>query len=212
MKKLILILCFVLIASTAFAGRLMFLSGGGNDSSVTGVPAGTDCIAARDGSGVAVCSSTIDGIDIIVPNGASNTLDTAGQVAVDTSSDMFHWFGGADRAISYKQFLSVVVPSVAATDDMILMKLPFGITALSLDCIVSAATSATINIQECDSAGANCVDMATSDLACDTDGANTATFNNAVADSGDWLKLDVASIDGTPGTLTVTLTYSVVAD
>lgn len=147
-----------------------------------------------------------------IPNGASPTVDAAGEIAVDTTSDTLKYYGAAVRVLPYKKTYSVVVPSVADTDDMLFVKLPYGITAVSLDCIVSAATSATINIQECDSAGANCTDMATSDLACDTDGANTTTFNNAVADSGDWLKLDVASISGTPGTLTVTLTYSVNED
>lgn len=147
-----------------------------------------------------------------IPNGASPTVDAAGEIAIDTTSDQIKYYGGAERVIPYKKTFSVVVPSVAATDDMLIMKAPYGMTLTAIDCIVSAATSATINIQECDSAGANCTDTATSDLACDTDGANTTTFNNATVDSGDWLKLDVASISGTPGNLTVTATYSVVGD
>jgi hypothetical protein len=103
---------------------------------------------------------------------------------------------------------SVVVPSVAATDDMILFKAPAALTLTGLDCIVSAATSATINIQECDSTGASCADTATADLACDTDGATTTSFTDAAIASGAWVKLDVASISGTPGTLTVTVKYT----
>lgn len=147
-----------------------------------------------------------------IPNGASPIVDAAGEIAIDTTSDTIKYYGGAERVIPYKQVFSIVVPSVAATDDMLVLKAPYGMTMLSLDCIVSAATSATINIQECDSAGANCSDTATSDLTCDTDGANTTTFSNVVIDSGDWVKLDIASISGTPGTLTVTVTYSVVGD
>jgi len=162
-------------------------------------------------AGLAISGTTSPTITVeAVPSNA--TVNAAGEVTIDTTTDQIRWYGTAQQQLSPKLTLSVVVPSVADTDDMLIMKAPYGMTITALDCIVSAATSATINIQECDSAGANCVDTATSDLACDTDGANTTTLNNAAVDSGDWLKLDVASISGTPGTLTVTVTYTIVAD
>lgn len=162
-------------------------------------------------SGLAISGTTSPTITVeAVP--ANATVNAAGEVTIDTTTDQIRWYGTAQQQLSPKLTFSVVVPSVADTDDMLIMKAPYGMTVTALDCIVSAATSATINIQECDSAGANCVDTATSDLACDTDGANTTTLNNAAVDSGDWLKLDVASISGTPGTLTVTVTYTIVAD
>jgi hypothetical protein len=162
-------------------------------------------------AGLAISGTTSPTITVeAVPSNA--TVNAAGEVTIDTTTDQIRWYGTAQQQLSPKLTFSVVVPSVADTDDMLVMKAPYGMTITALDCIVSAATSATINIQECDSAGANCVDTATSDLACDTDGANTTTLNNAVVDSGDWLKLDVASISGTPGTLTVTVTYTIVAD
>jgi hypothetical protein len=162
-------------------------------------------------SGLAISGTTSPTITVeAMP--ANATVNAAGEMTVDTTTDQIRWYGTAQQQLSPKLTLSVVVPSVADTDDMLIMKAPYGMTITALDCIVSAATSATINIQECDSAGANCVDTATSDLACDTDGANTTTLNNATVDSGDWLKLDVASISGTPGTLTVTVTYTIVAD
>jgi hypothetical protein len=150
-----------------------------------------------------------------LPNG-SPTIDTTGEAGVDTTTDQFAYMGASvKRIIPHVKTSSIVIPAVAATDDMYFIKLPFGITAVSLDCIVSAATSATINIQECASDGTGCADMATNDLACDTDGAVTTTFGGAsgnVADLGDWLFLDIASISGTPGVLTVTFSYDVVAD
>jgi len=150
-----------------------------------------------------------------IPNAASPTVNVTGKIALDTTSDQIKYYGAAERVLPYKKSYSIVVPAVAATDDMLFVKLPYGITLLSLDCIVSAATSATINIQECTSTGTSCDDMATDDLVCDTDGAATTTFGGtegATAASGAWLKLDVASISGTPGTLTVTITYSVIGD
>jgi hypothetical protein len=147
-----------------------------------------------------------------VPNGASPTVDAAGEIAVDTTTDQLQYYGGSKRVISPKKTTGIVVPSVAATDDLVFFKAPYGMTITAIDCVVSAATSATINIQECDANGANCSDTATSDLVCATTNTNTTTFSNASIDSGDWIKLDVASISDTPGNLSVTVTYNVVGD
>ena len=165
-------------------------------------------------AGLAISGTTSPTITVeAMPSNA--TVNAAGEMTIDTTTDQIRWYGTAQQQLSPKLTFSVVVPSVADTDDMLIMKAPYGMKLLALDCIVSAATSATINIQECTSAGASCADNATDDLVCDTDGATTSTFGGAsgdTIDSGDWIKLDVASIDGTPGTLTVTVTYSIVAD
>jgi hypothetical protein len=188
------------------ASRMAEWDGSGNLTSSDTATTGTGAPVKGTGPTISL------GENSTINNGASPTVNAAGEVAIDTTTDQIRWYGTAQQQLSPKLTFSVVVPSVADTDDMLIMKAPYGMTITALDCIVSAATSATINIQECDSAGASCVDTATSDLACDTDGANTTTLNNAVVDSGDWLKLDVASISGTPGTLTVTVTYTIVAD
>ena len=188
------------------ASRNVEADGSGNLTSADTATTGTGAPVKATGPTITL------GENSTINNGAAPTVNAAGEVAIDTTTDQIRWYGTAQQQLSPKLTFSVVVPSVADTDDMLIMKAPYGMTITSLDCIVSAATSATINIQECDSAGANCVDTATSDLACDADGANTTTLNNATVDSGDWLKLDVASISGTTGTLTVTVTYTIVAD
>lgn len=151
-----------------------------------------------------------------IPNGASPTVDAAGEIAIDTTSDQLIYYGGAKQVLSPKMFFSIVIPSVADTDDMLIMKAPYGMVITAINCIVSAATSATINIQECNSTGGSCVDMASSDLVCSTSGASTTTFvdapNPALIDSGDWIKLDIPSISGTPRILTVTVSYTIAAD
>jgi hypothetical protein len=148
-----------------------------------------------------------------IPNGTGPTVDAAGEIAVDTTTDQLQFYGGAKRALPSIKFFSIVLPSVdETTDDLLFMKLPYGITLVSINGIVSAATSATFNIQECNSSGASCADMATSDIAADTDGTETTSFSDGTAASGAWLKIDVASKSGTPGTLTVTVAYRVVVD
>jgi len=159
--------------------------------------------------GKRVYASTTAGL-LTLTEPSSNKIEI-GQV-VEQNIIQFKFDNKAPRP---QKTYSIVVPSVADTDDMMFVKLPYDIKVTSLDCIVSAATSATINIVECNGTGTCTDEMATADLVCDTDGANTTTFGGAAgdtADSGDWLQLKIESISGTPGTLTVTLTYSIIGD
>jgi hypothetical protein len=78
-----------------------------------------------------------------------------------------------------------VKEALSGASSNFLFKAPGAMTVTALDCIVTAATSATINVQECDSAGANCTDVATSDL----------------------VKLDISAED-TTGDVSVTVTYT----
>ncbi len=145
-----------------------------------------------------------------VPSNA--TVNAAGEVTIDTTTDQIRWYGTAQQQLSPKLTFSVVVPSVADTDDMLIMKAPYGMTITALDCIVSAATSATINIQECSSAGASCADL-DSDITCDADGAaDDGTLTDSTIASGAWLRWKTTSVSGTPTFLTVTVRYRVVAD
>lgn len=72
----------------------------------------------------------------------------------------------------------------------------------------AAATSAVIDIHECDSAGANCATVDAT-ITCDTDGAaDDGTFSNGAIDAGDWLKLDIGTVTGTVKYVSGTITYT----
>lgn len=142
---------------------------------------------------------------------AAPTIDAAGEVAIDTTSDQLVYYGGAKRAIPYKQYVSAVIPAPADTDDINLLKAPYGMTILAINCIVQGTTSVTGQLQECDSAGANCADL-DSDITCDADGADDGTLTDSAIASGAWLRWKTTSVSGTPTFLTVTATYSVVSD
>jgi hypothetical protein len=150
--------------------------------------------------------------DVEIPNGSAPTVDTAGQIALDTTSDQLVYYGAAKRVIPYRQFLSFVIPAPAATDDINLLKAPYGMTILAINCIVQGTTSATGQLQECDSAGANCADL-DADIACDADGAaDDGSLTDSAIASAAWLRWKTTSLSGTPTFLTVTVTYSVVSD
>jgi hypothetical protein len=167
-------------------------------------------------SGLAISGTTNPTITVTsapaITSGASPTIDSEGDIAIDTTTDQLQYYGGAKRVLPYIQYLSFVIPAPAEADDINIMKAPYGMTIIGIDCIVQGTTSATGQIQECDSAGANCADL-DSDIVCDADGAaDDGTLTDSAIASGAWLRWKTTSLSGTPTFLTVTVRYSVVAD
>lgn len=147
-----------------------------------------------------------------VPNGTAPTVDAPGEIAVDTTSDQVQFYGAAKRALPSIQFISFVIPAPADTDDINLMKAPFGMTIVGIDAIVQGTTSVTGQMQECASDGTTCADL-DSDIVADADGAadDGALTDSSIA-SGAWLRWKTTSVSGTPTFLTVTVRYRVVPD
>lgn len=69
--------------------------------------------------------------------------------------------------------------------------------------------SVTVDVEECDSAGASCSAAQTASLTCDGGGDSTTAFGGAAgsgADADDWINLNFGTPSGTPGVLSVTVT------
>lgn len=147
-----------------------------------------------------------------IPNGASPTVDAAGEVAVDTTTDQFQFYGGAKRALPSIQSSSLVIAAPADTDDLFIMKAPYAMTILTINGIVGAATNVVGQLQECSATGTDCADL-DSDITFDTDGAaDDGTLTDSAIASGAWIKFKTTSVSGTPGHLAVTFTFRAVAD
>ena len=192
--------------------------GHASDSTISRVSAG---VLAIEGSNIltAGASPTLTGAwdfggatSVEIPNGTGPTVDAAGEIAVDTTSDQLVYYGGAKRVLPYKQYASFVIPAPADTDDINLLKAPYGMTISAINCIVQGTTSVTGQLQECSSTGGDCADL-DSDITCDADGAadDGSLTDSAIAANG-WLRWKTTSVSGTPTFLTVTVTYSVVSD
>lgn len=145
-----------------------------------------------------------------VPSNA--TVNAAGEVTVDTTTDQFRWYGTAQQQLSPILTFGIVIADPAEADDINIMKAPYGMTIMGIDCIVQGTTSVTGQLQECTSAGASCTDL-DSDITCDSDGAadDGSLTDNTIA-SGSWIRWKTTSVSGTPTFLTVTVRYKVVAD
>ncbi len=140
------------------------------------------------------------------------TTDAAGEITVDLTTDQLRFYGGAVKVLPSVQYASFVIPGPVATDDINIMKAPYGMTITGISCIVQGTTSVTGQLQECDSAGANCADL-DADIVCDADGAaDDGSLTDSAIASVAWIRWKTTSIDGTPTFLTVTFKYLVVAD
>ncbi len=188
------------------ASRMAEWDGSGNLTS-------SDTATTGTGAPVKATGPTITlGENSTINNGAAPTVNAAGEVAIDTTTDQFKYYGGAARVLPYIQYLSFVIPAPAEADDINIMKAPYGMTIIGIDCIVQGTTSATGQIQECSATGGDCADL-DSDIVCDADGAaDDGTLTDSAIASGAWLRWKTTSLSGTPTFLTVTVRYSVVAD
>ena len=92
-------------------------------------------------------------------NGTGPTISAAGDIGVDTTTDQFQFYGGAKRAIPSIQYTSLVLPAPVDTDDINIMKAPYGMTILGIDCIVQGTTSVTGQLQECQALVTSCADL-----------------------------------------------------
>jgi len=143
----------------------------------------------------------------------NTATDESGEHSTDPTSGQYRNHDGTRQNVfSPIQFVSFIITAPAEADDINIMKAPYGMTILGIDCIVQGTTSATGQIQECSSAGASCADL-DSDIVCDADGAaDDGTLTDSTIASGAWLRWKTTSLSGTPTFLTVTVRYRVVAD
>lgn len=194
-------------ATFAFTPSVAFTGGIGSIGAASNLSGGTVTLGALAGAIDAGGATSFE-----IPNGTGPTVDAAGEIAIDTTSDQLVYYGGAKRVLPYKQYASFVIPAPAATDDINLLKAPYGMTISAINCIVQGTTSVTGQLQECSSTGGDCTDL-DSDITCDADGAaDDGSLTDSTIASGGWLRWKTTSVSGTPTFLTVTVTYSVVSD
>lgn len=147
-----------------------------------------------------------------IPNGASPTVDAAGEVAVDTTSDQLIYYGTGKRVLPYRFQENFAIKSPVDADDVLMFKAQQAITITDIHVLAQGGGTISVDIQECDSAGANCatVDAA---ISADSDGAeDDGTLSNGAIDAGDWVKLVLAAPSGTVNFLSGSIYYTITAD
>lgn len=134
----------------------------------------TDCGAITSTS-----KADFGGGDLEIPNGADVAdPNAAGEVAIDTTSDQFLYYGGAQRVLRYQVDKSFTIEDLAAADDGI----PFGsesyartVTQIGCRCIGTCTTAAEFSFSD---SAANAFTLSATPT-CATTGA--ATYVNVTA-------------------------------
>lgn len=141
-----------------------------------------------------------------MPVGTNPTIDNSGEFAVDTSSNQFVWDDGTNDIVVPSTFSkSMTIESPAASDFPFFFRPTADITVLSIVCVSSAATSATVEVQECNANGASCAAINTA-AACTTTNTNLVLTDTAVA-AGNRLRVMITAVSGSPGWTVVDLNY-----
>jgi hypothetical protein len=108
----------------------------------------------------------------------------------------------------YTRTSCMTIESPANTDNILFFRTPLALTATRIDCLVGAATSATVAVQKCDGNGASCSNVNAA-LACGTTNTSAAPPSSPAIGATAWLRIVVSAISGTPGQVSVCLTYTV---
>ena len=147
-----------------------------------------------------------------IPQGSSPTVDAAGEIAIDLTSDQLIYYGGAKRVLTYKKQIDFAVKTPVDADDFLLFKAQTAMTITDIHVIAQGGTSISVDIQECDSAGANCATVDAAITATTTGAEDDGGFSNGTIDAGDWVKVVLGAPSGTVNYLAGSIYYVETAD
>lgn len=153
---------------------------------------------------------------LILPNGTSPTVDTLGQIALDTTKDqLLYYSGGRINVLQATSSFSFLVPSPSGFSgkDYPLKKLNNNITISKINCITDPTDTTGVQMQ-IDLYESNSTGDATSTvdaiITCDNDGAtDDNSLTNPTIDLNDWLGVHFYTASGTPQSVTVDVQYTI---
>lgn len=156
-------------------------------------------------SGLTMQTSTTTG-NMYIPVGATQSMAVAGQIGIDTTSDQFKYFGGAERVLPYKQEKCFTVQTPVVGDDNVPIWSPdHAITITNMYCRVQGGTNWVGFLSD----GTNALDSMT----CIAGGqADDGTIANATFTANERVEFDTTSISGTVDWINYCFTYTITAD
>lgn len=188
-------------------------------SDETGTASGTPLAVFNQNPTIA--GATVTGVvdaggatDFEIENGANPTVDTAGEVSVDTSATSgsgLRFYGDAEYTLPAYQFKSFTITNATATADRALIQVPFAVTIRNVSVVALTGTNIVGQLTECDSDGraASCVVVDSSDItATSTTSFDDGTLSNPSIDAKDFIGWNTTSVSETVNA-TITFAYTV---
>ena len=114
---------------------------------------------------------------------------------------------GADYATGERS-RCIVIESPVDADNLLFFSTEVAMTVVGIDCLVNAATSVPITVQECDANGGTCSAVEAAITCGTTNSTEAAGIDNPSIDAGDWVRIDVGVPSGTPGHVAVCVRYT----
>jgi hypothetical protein len=145
---------------------------------------------------------------IEIVNGATPVVDATGEVAIDTTSDYFYYYGASTKRVlspRYEKCFSLETPSSTADDNVPIWSPNKAITITDMYCRTQGGTSTDVFLSD----GTNALDTIT----CDGDGqADDGAIANAAFTANERMEFDIATVTGSVDWLNYCFTYTYDAD
>ena len=143
-----------------------------------------------------------------IPNATAPTVDAAGELALDTTSDTIRVFGASERVIPYWNEKCFTMASTTWATGFIDIPLWFpakAVTVTDVYCAVDGGTSIPITFGD----GTNDFEAVT----CDADGqADDGSIANGTFTANERFQVDLGTVTGAVNYLNACITYSITAD
>ena len=142
---------------------------------------------------------------VALPQGAP-TIDGAGEIGIDTSSDQLVYYGAAKRVITYWREMCFTLEDAADADDNVPIWSPKdNITITDVYCRTQGGTSTVVTISD----GTNALEAIT----CDADGqADDGSIANGTFTANERMEFDIGTVTGSVDWTNVCITYTIDAD
>jgi hypothetical protein len=162
-----------------------------NTSSVSGTNTG-DVVLASPNSGLDLTNQTLSiGTPTTINNTSTNSVTTNTHTHALSSKKTYTWI--------------INTPGIGGIAGP---RIPVNGTVIQVDSFVTAATSASFNIQKRSTIGTTGTNILSSSMVSTTAGVTSSNFSSASLTVGDWLWVQISAVSGTPGQLCITVTFT----
>jgi hypothetical protein len=101
----------------------------------------------------------------------------------------------------------MLIEAPVSGDDLLFFRADTALTVTGIDCLVSSATSVVITVRECNSNGASCTATEAAMTCGTTNTTESGGIDNNSIDAGDWVRILVGTVTGTPGHVNVCVLF-----
>ena len=162
-----------------------------NTASVSGTNTG-DVVLASPNSGLDLSNQTLSmGTPTTVSNTSTNSVTTNSHTHALSTKRTYTWV--------------INTPGVGGIAGP---RIPSNGTVVRVDSYVTAATSATFNIQQRSTIGTTGTNVLSASMVATTTGVSSSSFSDSSLTAGNWLWIQISAISGTPGQLCITVTFT----